>query len=107
MDDCDPEPLHNTEIVEDSACFSAFFSSIMGVEGRNEVAGLLSLLFFGNVFKELFWKMMVRLFLLFALHCQNIVLLYEVIDVVCGDIVKTLVCYDDCRKNPNYMVTYL
>lgn len=106
MDDCDPEPLNNTEIGEGSACFSAFLS-IVGVEGKNEVAGLLSLLFFGNVFKELFWKMMVRLFLLFALHCQNIVLLCEVIDVVCGDIMKTLVCYDDCRKNPNYMVTYL
>lgn len=67
MDDCDPEPLNNTEIGEGSACFSAFLS-IVGVEGKNEVAGLLSLLFFGNVFKELFWKMMVRLFLLFALH---------------------------------------
>lgn len=62
------------------------------MEGRNEVAGLLSLLFFGNVFRELFWKMRVRVSLLFALHCQNIVLLYEVIDVVCGDIMKTLVC---------------
>lgn len=62
------------------------------MEGRNEVAGLLSLLFFGNVFRELFWKMRVRVSLLFALHCQNIVFLYEVIDVVCGDIMKTLVC---------------
>lgn len=51
MDDCDPEPLNNTEIGEGSVCFSALFSSIMGVEGMNEVAGLLSLLFFGNVFK--------------------------------------------------------
>lgn len=62
------------------------------------MAGLLSLLFFGNVFKELFWKMMVRLFLLLALHCQNTVLLYDAIDVVCGDIMKTLLCCDDCRK---------
>lgn len=50
---------------------------------------------------------MVKLFLLFALHYQNIVLLYEVIVAVCGDIMKTLVCYDDYRKNPRYMVTYL
>lgn len=68
------------------------------MEGRNEGAELLSLLFFGHVFKELFWKMMVSLFLLFALHGQNIVLLCEVIDVVCGGIMKTLLCYDDCRK---------
>lgn len=57
--------------------------------------------FLRDVFKELFWKMMVKLFLLFALHGQNIVLLYEVIAVVCGDIMKTLVCYDDCRKFPD------
>lgn len=50
---------------------------------------------------------MVNVFLLFALHCLNIVLLYEVIAVVCGGIMRTLVGYDDCRKNPRYMVTYL
>lgn len=50
---------------------------------------------------------MVKLFLLFALHGQNIVLLYEVIAAVCGGIMTTLVGYDDCRKNPRYMVTYL
>lgn len=63
---------------------------------------------FWECFKELFWKVMVSSFLLFALHGQNIVLLCEVIDVVCGGIMKTLLCYDDCRKkNPNCMVTYL
>lgn len=67
------------------------------------MSGLLSLLFFGNVFKELFWKVMVSSFLLFALPGQNIVLLCEVIDVVCGGIMKTLLCYDDCREKKSQL----
>lgn len=55
----------------------------------------------GNVFRALFWKMMVKLFLAFALQCQNMVPLREVIAVVYGDIMKTLVCYYDCRKIPD------
>ena len=48
VDDCDPEPFKNTEIGEGTACFTAFFSFIKRVEGRNEVAELLLLLFFGK-----------------------------------------------------------
>lgn len=48
MYDCDPEPFKNKEIEEGTACFTAFFSSIKMVEGRNEVAELLLLRFFGK-----------------------------------------------------------
>jgi len=50
--DCDPEPCKNKEVGEGTACFAVFFSSIKKVEGRNEVAELLSLLFLWEMFQR-------------------------------------------------------